>query len=102
MLPVRLLLRNSLDPALELRAVRTPSAILAAADDSLVRPERTDALRKALLRIAYDRTVAGAKTMTAVHARSIGSAEVAARTRHLLTHTSWTVRHPFVQHASLL
>jgi len=41
-------------------------------------------------------------TPAAVHARSIGSAEVAARTRHLLTHTSWTVRHPFVQHASLL
>jgi len=59
-LPVKFLFRHPLDPAAELRAVRTPTAILAAADDRLVRPERTEALRRAVPRLAYDRTIAEA------------------------------------------
>jgi pimeloyl-ACP methyl ester carboxylesterase len=59
-LPVKLLFRNPLEPAAELRALRTPTAILAAADDSLVQRERTDALRRAVPRLVYDRTIAHA------------------------------------------
>jgi pimeloyl-ACP methyl ester carboxylesterase len=59
-LPVRLLFRNPMEPAAELRGTHVPVAMLAGGADSLVRPERTEALRKALPALAYDRTIAGA------------------------------------------
>lgn len=58
-LPVRLLFRNPMEPATALRGSRVPVAILAAADDNLVRPARTDALRKAVPNLVYDRTIPG-------------------------------------------
>lgn len=59
-LPVRLLLRHRMEPAAELRATRLPVAILAGARDTLVRPARTDALRRAVPNLVFDRTIAGA------------------------------------------
>jgi pimeloyl-ACP methyl ester carboxylesterase len=59
-LPVRALFRNPLEPAAELAGSRVPTAIVAAGEDRLVRPERTAALRRAVPRLVFDRTVAGA------------------------------------------
>jgi pimeloyl-ACP methyl ester carboxylesterase len=59
-LPVRLLLRHRLEPAAELRASRVPVAIVAGGADTLVPRARTDALRRALPRLVFDRIIAGA------------------------------------------
>jgi pimeloyl-ACP methyl ester carboxylesterase len=59
-LPVRLLFRHELDSAEALRGSRIPVAILAAASDRLVVPERTQALRVAIPHLAFDRTIAEA------------------------------------------
>jgi pimeloyl-ACP methyl ester carboxylesterase len=58
-LPVRLLFRNPMEAAADLRGTHVPVAILAGARDTLVRPARTDALRAAVPNLAYDRTIAG-------------------------------------------
>lgn len=59
-LPVRLLLRHRLEPARDLAGADVPVATVAAERDTLVPPERTEALRAALPRRAFDRTIAGA------------------------------------------
>jgi len=58
--PVRLLFRNPLDPAMDLRGVRTPVAILAGGRDTLVVPARTQALRSAIPNLVFDRTIPAA------------------------------------------
>jgi pimeloyl-ACP methyl ester carboxylesterase len=55
--PVRLLFRNPMDPAEDLRGVATPVAIIAGGRDTLVVPERTQALRLAIPNLAFDRTI---------------------------------------------
>lgn len=59
-LPVRLLFRNGFDAAAEMRALRAPVAIVAAGRDEVIPSARTDALRRAVPRLAFDRTIAGA------------------------------------------
>jgi pimeloyl-ACP methyl ester carboxylesterase len=59
-LPVRLLFRNPLDSAAALKGARMPVAIVAAGADTLVVRARTDALRVAVPRLVYDRSIAGA------------------------------------------
>ncbi|QAY79096.1 alpha/beta hydrolase [Sphingosinicella sp. BN140058] len=59
-LPVRLLFRHPMPSAEWLRGRRLPVAILAGGSDTLVRPECTDALRKAVPNLVFDRTIAGA------------------------------------------
>jgi pimeloyl-ACP methyl ester carboxylesterase len=59
-LPVRLLFRNALEPARDLQGTQVPTAILAAADDTLVRRDRTDALRRAVPNLVYDVTIPAA------------------------------------------
>lgn len=59
-LPVRLLFRHEMDAAADLSAVRAPVAILAGGGDTLIPPARTDALRRAIPNLAFDRTIAGA------------------------------------------
>ena len=59
MLPVKLLFRHEMDSAAALRRVDVPVAIIAAADDQLIRPARTNALRRSARRLAFDRTIAG-------------------------------------------
>ncbi|HET9638794.1 MAG TPA: alpha/beta hydrolase [Allosphingosinicella sp.] len=59
-LPVRLLFRHEMTPAQWLRGSPVPTAIIAAAEDTLIRTPRTDGLRGAVGRLVYDRTIAGA------------------------------------------
>jgi pimeloyl-ACP methyl ester carboxylesterase len=58
--PVRLLLRHNMEPAADLRATRVPVAIIAGGRDMLVPPARTEALRRALPHLAFDRTIPNA------------------------------------------
>jgi uncharacterized protein len=58
--PVRLLLRHELEPARDLAGVDTPVAIIAGGRDELVPAARTRALRAALARLVFDRTIAAA------------------------------------------
>ena len=59
-LPVRLLLRHRMEPAAELRGAGLPVAVLAGDRDTLVHPARTEALRRSLRNLVFDRTIAGA------------------------------------------
>ena len=58
--PVWLLLRHEMEVAGLLDPVETPVAILAAEQDLIVPPRRTQALRKSIKRLVFDRTIAGA------------------------------------------
>jgi hypothetical protein len=58
--PVRLLLRHQMEVAGLLESVETPVAIIAAEHDAIVPPRRTEALRKSIRRLVFDRTIAGA------------------------------------------
>jgi pimeloyl-ACP methyl ester carboxylesterase len=59
-LPVRLLLRHRLEPTTDLRGSRVPVAIVAGGADTLVPVARTEALRRAVPHLVFDRTIAGA------------------------------------------
>ena len=59
-LSVRLLFRHGIEPAGALAGRRVPTAILAGANDTLIPPARTEALRRAIPNLVYDRTIAGA------------------------------------------
>jgi hypothetical protein len=59
-LPVRWLFRHEFAPALWLGGSSVPTALIAAERDTLIPPPRTQALRGAVGRLVYDRTVAGA------------------------------------------
>jgi pimeloyl-ACP methyl ester carboxylesterase len=59
-LPVRWLFRHEMAPARSLRGSSVPTAIIAGERDTLVRPERTEGLRRAVGNRVYDRTIAGA------------------------------------------
>ena len=58
--PVRLLLRHQMEVAKLLEPVDLPVAIIAAAQDAIVPPRRTESLRKSIKRLVFDRTIAGA------------------------------------------
>ena len=60
LLPVSWLFRHDMDSAAALRAAPVPTAIIAGARDTLVRPERTDRLRAAASRLVLDETFAEA------------------------------------------
>ena len=59
-LPVRLLFRHEMAAADDLRGSRVPVAILSGAEDTLILPARTEALRQAVPNLAFNRTIAGA------------------------------------------
>jgi hypothetical protein len=59
-LPVALLFRNPMNSAEWLRHETLPVAVIAGGSDALVHPARTDALRRAIPHLVYDRTIAGA------------------------------------------
>lgn len=59
-LPVRLLFRHRFEPAHDLAGTSVPVAVIAGARDDLVRPARTDGLRRAASGIVFDRTIEGA------------------------------------------
>jgi pimeloyl-ACP methyl ester carboxylesterase len=58
--PVLLLMRHDLDSAAALRDSRVPVAVIAAEQDDLVRPERTEALRRAVRDLRHDAVLPGA------------------------------------------
>ncbi|HYE28823.1 MAG TPA: alpha/beta fold hydrolase [Allosphingosinicella sp.] len=55
-LPVRLLFRHEIRAAADLARTRVPVAILAAGRDDLILPPRTEALRRRIANLVYDRT----------------------------------------------
>jgi pimeloyl-ACP methyl ester carboxylesterase len=59
-LPVGTLFRHDMDAAAALKRSKVPTAIIAAADDTLITPRRTDALRAAVGNLVFDRTIGGA------------------------------------------
>jgi pimeloyl-ACP methyl ester carboxylesterase len=59
-LPVRFLFRHPMQVADRLRSVPVPVALIAGASDSLVPAKRTDALRRSVANLVFDRTIAGA------------------------------------------
>jgi pimeloyl-ACP methyl ester carboxylesterase len=59
-LPVALLFRNPMESAEWLRRASLPVAVIAGGSDGLVHPARTDALRRAVPHLVYDRTIPGA------------------------------------------
>jgi pimeloyl-ACP methyl ester carboxylesterase len=59
-LPVRLLFRHEIPAAADLAESRAPVALIAAGRDELIPAERTDALRRRLPNLVFDRTLAGA------------------------------------------
>jgi hypothetical protein len=56
-LPVRLLFRHKMDSAAHLKGSDVPVAIVAAGGDTLILPRRTDALRRSVRNLVYDRTI---------------------------------------------
>lgn len=58
LLPIRLLLRHEIDAAAALRDSKVPTAIVAAGRDTLIPSARTDALRRSIGNLVYDRTIA--------------------------------------------
>ena len=59
-LPVGLLFRHDIDAAAALKRSKVPTAIIAGADDTLITPRRTDALRASVGNLVFDRTIRGA------------------------------------------
>jgi pimeloyl-ACP methyl ester carboxylesterase len=55
--PVRLLLRHRMEVAELLQPLDMPVAIIAAQQDQIVPPRRTEALRKSIKRLVFDRTI---------------------------------------------
>jgi uncharacterized protein len=60
-LPVNLLLRHDMDSAESLARARVPVAIVAAGADRVILPPRTEALRRRLRTIVFDRIIADAR-----------------------------------------
>jgi pimeloyl-ACP methyl ester carboxylesterase len=59
-LPVGPFFRHQIDAAAALEGAKVPTAIIAAAHDHIVHPERTAALRPRVGKLVFDRTIAGA------------------------------------------
>lgn len=59
-LPVRLLFRHDFPAAADLGATRLPVAILAGGNDTLIPTARTDALRRAVPNLVFNRNIPGA------------------------------------------
>ena len=59
-LPIGPFFEHEMDAAAYLKDAQVPVAILAGERDNLIRPARTDALRRKVAKLAYDRTIAGA------------------------------------------
>lgn len=59
-LPIGGFFRHDIDAAGAIARSRVPTAIVAAANDDIIVPERTDALRRRVKTLAFDRTIAHA------------------------------------------
>ena len=59
-LPIGMVFEHEIDAAQYLRKSKLPVAIVAGERDTLIPPERTDALRRATGNLVFDRTIAGA------------------------------------------
>jgi pimeloyl-ACP methyl ester carboxylesterase len=58
--PVGLLLRHRIETADTLRRATAPTALIAAANDTIVPRRRTEPVRRAVPNLVFDRTIAGA------------------------------------------
>ncbi|MFL6734050.1 MAG: alpha/beta hydrolase [Sphingomicrobium sp.] len=58
-LPVATMFAHEMNSVEALRTVHTPVAIIAGEHDTLILPDRTNALRKAVPNLVYDRTISG-------------------------------------------
>ena len=58
--PVGWLLRHHMSPLEDLRGLATPTALIAAGRDTIVPPQRTEAIRRAIPTLVLDRTIAHA------------------------------------------
>jgi pimeloyl-ACP methyl ester carboxylesterase len=72
-LPVRLLFRNPLEAASEVRKVGAPVAIVSAGRDEVIPAARTEGLRRAVPRLAYDRTLPHAHHNSIYHEASFAA-----------------------------
>ncbi|MGI8610899.1 MAG: alpha/beta hydrolase [Sphingomicrobium sp.] len=59
-LPVGALFRHEMDSAAALKNSKVPTAIVAAERDTIIPPPRTEALRRSVGNLVFDRTIAGA------------------------------------------
>lgn len=59
-LPIGAFFREEIDAAAALEVSGAPTAIIAAAKDDIILPERTDALRERVRSLRFDKTIAGA------------------------------------------
>jgi uncharacterized protein len=59
-LPVGVVFRHDIDTAAALKRSKVPTAIIAGANDSLIVPRRTDALRASVGNLVFDRTIRSA------------------------------------------
>lgn len=59
-LPVAAMFSHEMDSTQALRKSKVPTAIIAAERDDLIVPERTDALRRAVANLCYDKTIPNA------------------------------------------
>ncbi len=59
-LPVGMFFREEMNAAASLEDSDVPVAVIAGERDTLIPPQRTDALRRSLTNLAYDRTISGA------------------------------------------
>ena len=82
-LPVGLFFSDEIDAGKLLARSDTPIAIIAAERDTLIRPARTDALRRTVRNLAFDRTITGAS-----HNDIYERPEFAAAMRDALAHVT--------------
>jgi hypothetical protein len=59
-LPVGMLFRHDIDAGAALKRSKVPTAIVAAGNDTLITPRRTDGLRASVGNLVFDRTIRGA------------------------------------------
>jgi pimeloyl-ACP methyl ester carboxylesterase len=79
--PVGWLLRHRLGTEESMRSLATPTALIAAGDDTIVPPRRTEAVRRAISVLVLDRTIAHADHNDLFHHPDFPAAMVEALTR---------------------
>lgn len=77
-LPIAIFFEHELDTAAFLKGSALPVALISGERDSLIRPARTEALRRQLANLVFDRTIGGAGHNDIYHRADFGPAMAAA------------------------